>query len=164
LTYVERAADDAKYGRMSEHPVLDVVVPTALDPSRAPEGRHLMSVTAQWAPYHLRDADWVNERDALGDRVTGALAEYAPGLPDLIEHRQVLTPLDYERTYGLTEGSPYHGEMGLDQLLFMRPTAGYGRYRTPIAGLYLCGAGTHPGGGVTGAPGFNAAREILKDL
>jgi phytoene dehydrogenase-like protein len=115
-------------------------------------------------PYHLRDGDWDNQRAALGDRVVATLARFAPGLPGLIEHRQDLTPLDYERIYGLTEGSPHHGEMALDQLLFMRPIPGFGRYRTPVAGLYLCGAGTHPGGGLTGAPGFNAAREILSDL
>jgi phytoene dehydrogenase-like protein len=164
LEYLERAADDAKYGRASAEPVLDAVVPTVLDPSLAPEGRHILSVTARWAPYHLRDGDWDNQRAALGDRVVATLARFAPGLPGLIEHRQDLTPLDYERIYGLTEGSPHHGEMALDQLLFMRPIPGFGRYRTPVAGLYLCGAGTHPGGGLTGAPGFNAAREILSDL
>ena len=164
LDYAERAADDAKYGRPSERPVLDMVIPTLLDTSLAPEDHHILAVTAQWAPYHLREGEWDAERDAWGDRVVALLAEYAPNLPDIIVHRQVITPLDYERTYGLTEGSPYHGEMGLDQLLFMRPVAGQGRYRTPIAGLYLCGAGTHPGGGVTGAPGYNAAREILADM
>jgi phytoene dehydrogenase-like protein len=163
LNYVERAADDAKYGRASERPVLEVVIPTMVDASLAPEGRHILSVTAQWAPYHLREGDWDSQRETWGDRVVATLAEHAPELPGLIEHRQVLTPLDYERIYGLTEGSPYHGEMGLDQLLFMRPVPGWGRYRTPIAGLYLCGAGTHPGGGVTGAPGYNAAREILSE-
>lgn len=164
VEYVERAADDAKFGRVSDRPVLDAVLPTLLDASLAPEGKHLLSITAQWAPYNLQDGDWDRDREALGDRVVATLAEYAPNLPSLIIHRQVLTPLDYERIYCLTEGSPYHGEMALDQLLFMRPIAGQARYRTPIAGLYLCGAGTHPGGGVTGAPGFNAAREILADL
>jgi len=164
LDYAERAADDAKYGRPSERPVLDLAIPSMSDASLAPEGHHILSVTAQWAPYHLREGDWDAERERWGDRVVAMLGEYAPNLADLIVHRQFITPLDYERTYGLTEGSPYHGEMGLDQLLFMRPVAGYGRYRTPIAGLYLCGAGTHPGGGVTGAPGYNAAREILADL
>ncbi len=164
LDYAERAADDAKYGRPSAQPVLDLVIPTLFDSTLAPEGRHILTVTAQWAPYHLHEGDWDAERERWADRVVALLGEYAPGLADLVVHRQVITPLDYERTYGLTEGSPYHGEMGLDQLLFMRPVAGQGRYRTPIAGLYLCGAGTHPGGGVTGAPGYNAAREVLADL
>jgi phytoene dehydrogenase-like protein len=164
LDYAERAADDAKYGRVSEEPVLDVVIPTLADPGRAPTGRHIVSITAQWAPYRLRESDWAAQREALGDRIVATLAQFAPGLADQVEARQVLTPLDYEGTYGLTEGSPYQGEMGLDQLLFMRPVPGQGRYATPIAGLYLCGAGTHPGGGVTGAPGYNAAREILAGL
>ncbi len=164
LDDLERGADAAKYGRVSERLLLDAVIPTVLDPGLAPAGRHLMSVTVQWAPYHLRDATWDARREALGDQVIDQIADYAAGFRDLVLERQVLTPLDLERTYGLTEGNIYHGEMGLDQLLFMRPVPGYGRYRTPIAGLYLCGAGTHPGGGVTGAPGRNAAREVLKDL
>jgi phytoene dehydrogenase-like protein len=163
LDYVERAADSAKYGEISDQPVLDAVIPTRLDASLAPGGRHILSITAQWAPYHLCSGDWDAQREALGDRIVATLAAHAPDLPGLVEHRQVLTPLDYERAYGLTEGSLFHGEMALDQLLFMRPVAGCGRYRTPVAGLYLCGAGTHPGGGLTGAPGFNAAREILAD-
>ncbi|MCC6189606.1 MAG: NAD(P)/FAD-dependent oxidoreductase [Anaerolineales bacterium] len=164
LEYIERAADAAKYGEPSDQPVLDAVIPTLLDPSLAPAGRHVLAVTAQWAPYHLRGRDWDSQREALGERVVATLAAYAPNLPGLIEARQVITPLDFERTYGLAEGSPYHGEMALDQLLLMRPVPGFGQYRAPIANLYLCGAGTHPGGGVTGAPGYNAAREILADL
>jgi phytoene dehydrogenase-like protein len=164
LAYLERGADEAKYGRLSERPFLDVVIPTLLDSSLAPPGRHLMSVTVQWAPYHLRGASWDDQREALGERVLDALEPHAPGLRDLVIERQVLTPLDWEREYGLTEGNPYHGEMGLDQLLFMRPVPGYSQYRAPIAGLFLCGAGTHPGGGLTGAPGYNAAREALKAL
>ncbi|MDZ7309334.1 MAG: NAD(P)/FAD-dependent oxidoreductase, partial [candidate division KSB1 bacterium] len=163
LEYLERAYDDAKYGRFSRKPYLDIVIPTLLDPTLAPAGRHIMAVTMQYAPYHLRESHWEQERDRLGDHLVATLAEYAPGLPELILHRQVLTPHDYEREYGLTEGGEFHGQMGLDQLLFMRPVAGYGQYRTPIENLYLCGAGTHPGGGVTGAPGYNAAREILRD-
>lgn len=163
LEYLERAFDDAKYGRFSQKPCLDLVIPTLLDPGLAPAGRHILAVTMQYAPYRLRESHWEKERDKLGDHFVATLAEYAPSLPDLILHRQVLTPLDYEREYGLTEGGEFHGQMGLDQLLFMRPVAGYGRYRTPVGNLYLCGAGTHPGGGVTGAPGYNAAREILKD-
>ena len=164
LEYLERGADDAKYGRPSARPMLDATIPTLLDPSLAPQGQHVMSVTVQWAPYRLREADWDSQREAFGDSVVAELAAYAPGLEALVLQRQVLTPLDWERDYGLTEGSIFQGEMGLDQLLFMRPVAGYGQYRTPIAGLYLCGAGAHPGGGVTGAPGYNAAREVLKDI
>lgn len=163
LEYLERAYDDAKYGWFSQKPYLDLVIPTLLDPALAPAGRHILAVTMQYAPYRLRESHWEKERDKLGDHLVATLAEYAPSLPDLILHRQVLTPLDYEREYGLTEGGEFHGQMGLDQLLFMRPVAGHGQYRTPVGNLYLCGAGTHPGGGVTGAPGYNAAREILKD-
>jgi len=164
LEYLERAYDEAKYGKFSQQPYLDVVIPTVLDSSLAPPGKHVMSVTMQYAPYKLRDGNWDEQREKLGDKIIGALSEYAPNLKDLILHRQVLTPLDWERDYGLTEGCIFHGQMGLDQLLFMRPAPGYGQYRTPIENLYLCGAGTHPGGGVTGAPGSNAAREVLKDL
>ncbi len=164
LEYLERGADDGKYGRLSERPLLEAVIPTVLDPALAPAGQHLMTVTVQWAPYHLRDGHWDQMRETLGERVIDTLAQSAPGFRELVVHRHVISPLDWERDYGLTEGSIFHGEMGLDQLLFMRPVPGYGQYRTPIAGLYLCGAGTHPGGGVTGAPGYNAAREILKDL
>ncbi len=164
LEYLERAYDDAKYGDFSERPYLDAVIPSVLDSSLAPDGQHVMSITMQYAPYHLRNGTWDEQREALGDKVIDTLAEYAPNLKDIILHRQVITPLDWERDYGLTEGGIFHGQMGLDQLLFMRPIAGYGQYRTPIDDLYLCGAGTHPGGGVTGAPGYNAAREVLKDL
>ena len=164
LEYLERAYDDAKYGAMSRRPCLDIVIPTLLDPSLAPPGQHLMSINMQYAPYHIKHTHWDAERERLGDRVVETLAEYAPGIPELILDRQVLTPLDLERQYGLAEGCIFHGQMGLDQLLFMRPAAGFGQYRTPIKDLYLCGAGAHPGGGVTGAPGYNAAREVLKDL
>jgi phytoene dehydrogenase-like protein len=164
LEYLERAYDDAKYGHMSQRPYLDVVIPSVLDPSLAPEGgQHVMSITMQYAPYDLRDGTWDEQRERLGDKIIDTLAEYAPNLKELILDRQVITPLDWEREYGLTEGSIFHGQMGFDQLLFMRPVAGYGQYRTPIENLYLCGAGTHPGGGVTGAPGYNAAREVLKE-
>ncbi len=164
LEYLERAYDDAKYGNFSQKPFLDIVIPSVLDSSLAPAGQHVMSITMQYAPYHLRSGHWDDQRDALGEHVLDTLAKYAPTLKELILHRQVITPFDWERDYGLTEGGIFHGQMGLDQLLFMRPVAGYGQYRSPIENLYLCGAGTHPGGGVTGAPGYNAAREILKDL
>jgi phytoene dehydrogenase-like protein len=164
LEYLERAYDDAKYGRYSQQPYLDVVIPTVLDSSLAPAGKHVMSITMQYAPYKLRESNWNDQREKLGDHVINTLAAYAPNIKDVILHRQVVTPLDWERDYALTEGGEFHGQMGLDQMLFMRPVAGYGQYRTPIENLYLCGAGTHPGGGVTGAPGYNAAREVLKDL
>jgi phytoene dehydrogenase-like protein len=181
LEYLERAYDDAKYGRFSAQPYLDVVIPSVLDPSLAPAGQHVMSITMQYAPYYLQGSGgeiqnlkskiqnpksaWdEQQKQALADKIIDTLAQYAPNLKDLIRHCQVISPLDWEQEYGLTEGNIFQGEMGLDQLLFMRPTPGYGQYRTPLGGLYLCGAGTHPGGGVTGAPGYNAAREILSDL
>ncbi len=163
LEYLERAYDDAKYGRYSQQPYLDIVIPTVLDASLAPPGKHIMSITMQYAPYKLRESHWDDKREELADRIIDTLAQYAPNLQEMILHRQVLTPLDYEREYALTEGGEFHGQMGLDRLLFMRPVAGFGQYRTPIEHLYLCGAGAHPGGGVTGAPGYNAAREILRD-
>jgi phytoene dehydrogenase-like protein len=161
---LERAHDDAKYGAPSRRPYLEATIPTLSDPALAPGGCHVMSVYVQFAPYRLRAGDWDARRDELGDTVLRTLEEYAPGLTARVLARQVLTPLDLERTYGLTGGHPMHGEMALDQLFTMRPLMGFARYRAPVAGLYLCGAGTHPGGGVTGAPGHNAAREVLRDL
>jgi phytoene dehydrogenase-like protein len=163
LDYLERAYDDAKYGRISENLYLEATVPTLNDPSLAPAGYHLMSVTVRYTPYHLREGSWEEQREPLGDRVLATLAPYAPGLAQLVVARQVLTPLDYEQRYGLTGGSIFHGQMGLDQMLVMRPVPGWSRYRTPIANLHLCGAGTHPGGGVTGAPGHNCAHEVVAD-
>ncbi|MGD2216986.1 MAG: NAD(P)/FAD-dependent oxidoreductase, partial [Gemmatimonadales bacterium] len=164
LEYLERAFDHAKYGELSSEPYLEAVIPSLSDPSLAPAGKHVMSILVQYAPYHLKDGEWDDaRRDALGDRVVQTLAAYAPNIESAILHRQVLTPLDIEATFGLSEGNIYQGEMTLDQLFFMRPVPGWARYSTPVEGLYLCGAGTHPGGGVTCAPGYNAAREILKD-
>jgi phytoene dehydrogenase-like protein len=163
VDYLERAYDDAKYGRFSQAPYLDIVIPSLLDPALAPPGQHTMSIMMQYAPYHLRNGHWDEQRELLGDRIIDTLTRYAPNLKEIILHRQLLTPLDLEREYGLSEGAIYHGQMELDQLLWMRPVSGYGQYRTPIKNLYLCGAGAHPGGGLTGAPGYNAAREILKD-
>ncbi len=162
LEYLERAADVAKYGRISEQLVLEATIPSLLDPGLAPEDHQVMSINVWYAPYHLAEGDWDEQREALGDQVVETLARYAPDLPERIVHRQVLTPLDLERDYGLTEGQSHHGQMGLDQLLFMRPVSGYAGYRTPFENLFLCGAGAHPGGGVSGAPGYNAAREILR--
>lgn len=162
LDYLERASDDAKYGRFSRQPFLEITMPSVADPSLAPAGKHIMSVWMQSAPYHLREGNWNSQRDMLGDTVINLIEDYAPGFKSSILHRQVLTPLDLEETYGLTEGHIYHAEMALDQIFFMRPLPGWARYGTPIENLYLCGSGTHPGGGITGLPGYYAARRILK--
>jgi len=162
LDYVQRAFDCTKYGRYSEQPYLDILVPTLSDPSLAPSGQHLMSITARYAPYALREGDWSSLKQPFADLVIETLAEYAPGIREAVLQRHVLAPTDLESRYSLPEGNPNHGEMTLDQFFHMRPVPGYARYRTPVEGLYLCGAGTHPGGGVTGIPGRNAAGEILK--
>jgi phytoene dehydrogenase-like protein len=164
IDYLERAYDAAKYGDFSPHPYCDVTIPTVTDPSLAPSGKHVMSIVAQFAPAKLKTGDWKSRRDAFGDAVVDTVAAYAPNLKKLVAHRQVLTPLDLEETYGLTGGHVFHGETALDQVFTMRPVLGWAQYRTPVRGLYLCGSGTHPGGGVTGAPGSNAAREVAKDL
>jgi phytoene dehydrogenase-like protein len=163
MEYVERAWDDAKYGRPSQSPLLELTVPTLYDPSLAPPGKHIMGIFIQYAPYTLRDTHWDELREPFAYRVLDLIEEYAPGFRNLVIEKQVLTPLDLEQRFGLTGGNIFHGEMSLDQMFVMRPVAGCARYRTPIRGLYLCGSGTHPGGGVMGAPGHNAAREILKD-
>jgi phytoene dehydrogenase-like protein len=161
---LEAAFDASKYGSMSDAPYLEATIPTLSDPTLAPDGGHVMSVLVQWTPHSLREGDWDARRDELGDVVLKRLEEVAPGITGMVRERQVLTPLDLERTYGLTEGHPLHAEPGLDQFFAWRPLYGYARYRMPVRGLYLCGAGAHPGGGITGAPGANAAREILADL
>jgi len=163
IDYLERAYDDAKYGSFSRRPYLDIVIPSIIDPTLAPPGKHVMSVFVQYAPYHLKEGSWPDRREEFGDTVIDTLSEYAPNLRNIILHRQVLTPWDLEQEFGLTEGNIFHGELALDQLLFMRPVPGWARYRTPIRNLYLCAAGTHPGGGVMGASGRLAALEILKD-
>jgi len=163
IEYVERAWDDAKYGRPSKSPLLELTIPTMYDPSLAPEGKHIMGIFLQYAPYSLREGTWDQLREPLADRVVALIEEYAPNIRSIIERRQVLTPLDLERRFGITGGNIFHGEMSLDQMFVMRPVAGWARYRTPVKGLYLCGSGTHPGGGVMGAPGYNCAREMLKD-
>jgi phytoene dehydrogenase-like protein len=163
MDYLERAFDDAKYGRASTRPFLEIVIPSVLDPSLAPQGKHVMSILVQYAPYHLREGDWSRKGPELGENVLKTLSEYSPGIASLVLHQQILTPLDLETVYGLPEGNVHHGEHTLDQLFFMRPVPGWAHYRTPIRNLYLCGAGSHPGGGVSGAPGHNASRQILKD-
>jgi phytoene dehydrogenase-like protein len=164
IDYLERAFDAAKYGEMSPRPYLDIRIPSLADPSLAPKGAHVMSIHAQFAPYDLKQGDWNSKREQLGEIVVDTIAEYAPGIRELILGRQVITPLDLEQVYGLRNGHIHHGEMSLDQLFAFRPLIGWAQYRTPIRGLYLCGAGTHPGGGVSGGPGANAAREIIKDF
>jgi phytoene dehydrogenase-like protein len=163
LDYMERAYDDAKYGRPSAHPILECTIPSVVDSTVAPPGKHVMSFFVQYAPYRLQDGDWDRDKEAFADRCFDVLAEYAPNFKRALIARQVLSPLDLERRYGLTGGNIFQGAMTLPQLFFLRPLPGYADYRSPIRGLYLCGAATHPGGGVMGACGYNAAREILRD-
>ncbi len=176
IDYLERAFDASKYGEFSSAPYLDVTIPTILDHSLAPEGKHVLSAYVQFAPFKLAGAsadgksiiksetNWDARRKDFGDTVVKTLAEYAPNLPGLIEHMQVITPRDLETSYGFTGGHIFHGELALDQLFTMRPVLDWARYKTPIRGLFLCGSGTHPGNGLTGACGANAAREIIRDL
>ena len=165
VDYLERAFDASKYGEISPEPYLDITVPTLQDPGLAPDGHHVMSVYVQFAPYTLANGqDWAAGRNTLAANVLRTLEQYAPGIGQLVAHQQIITPLDLEQTYALTGGHILHGEPSLDQLFTMRPILGWAQYRTPIPGLYLCGAGTHPGGGLTAGPGQNAAREIVKDL
>jgi phytoene dehydrogenase-like protein len=164
LEYAERCYDAAKHGEIPDELWVDCVVASNADPALCPPERHVMTCFVQYVPYRLREGTWDEKRDLLGDRVVRKIGEYAPNVPGAVVARQVLTPLDLERVYGLTEGNIFHGDLSLDQLFFMRPVAGWARYRTPVRGLYLCGAGAHPGGGVTGAPGYNAAKQVLRDL
>ena len=163
LEFAERCYDIAKFGDIPEELWVDCVVASNVDDSLAPLGKHVMTCFVQYVPYRLREGNWDVKKDLLGDRVVRKIAEYAPNVPGAIVARHVLTPLDLERTYGFTEGNIFHGDLSLEQLFFMRPVPGWSQYRTPIAGLYLCGAGAHPGGGVTGAPGRNAAHQALRD-
>jgi phytoene dehydrogenase-like protein len=164
IDYLERAFDASKYGEFSRAPYLDVTIPTILDPGLAPDGKHVLSAYVQFAPYKLREGNWDSRRKELGDTVIKTLATYAPNLPGLVEGIQVITPKDLETSYGFTGGHIFHGELALDQLFTMRPVLDWARYKTPIRGLFLCGSGTHPGNGLTGASGANAAREIIRDL
>jgi phytoene dehydrogenase-like protein len=163
MKYIQDAFDPVKYGRYSERPYLDIQIPTLTEPSLAPDGKHLMSVTVKYMPYHLRQGSWNELRDKLGQLVIQTIAEYAPGFQKSVQQYRIITPLDMETVYNLPEGNLVHGEMTLDQFLWMRPVPGYGQYRSPLAGLYLCSSATHPGGGVTGINGKNAAREVLRD-
>jgi phytoene dehydrogenase-like protein len=164
IDYLERAFDESKYGNFSKQPCLEVTIPTLIDPALAPEGQHVMSIYMQYAPYKLKNGDWESQRVALGDTVVRTLSQYAPKLPELILSHQIITPQDLEDTFGLTGGHIFHGELALDQFFTMRPLLDWAHYRTPIKNLYLCGSGTHPGAGLTGGSGANAAREILKEL
>ena len=163
LEFAERCYAIARQGEIPEELWVDCVVASNVDPTLAPEGRHVMTCFVQYVPYRLERGGWDEHRELLGDRVVRKIGEYATNVPSSVIARQVLTPLDLERVYGLTEGNIFHGDLSLEQLFFLRPVSGWARYRTPLEGLYLCGAGAHPGGGVTGAPGHNAALQLLKD-
>ncbi|HET7182129.1 MAG TPA: NAD(P)/FAD-dependent oxidoreductase, partial [Candidatus Limnocylindrales bacterium] len=161
---MERAYDDAKYGQFSKKPYIDIIIPTLVDPSMAPPGKHIMSCFVQYAPYNLDPSlgGWDNQREAFGDAVVNRISEFAPDLKSKILFRNVQTPLDIERTTGLTEGNIFQGELSLEQLFFSRPVPGWARFRTPLRGLWMCGSSTHPGGGIMGANGRIAALELLK--
>ena len=164
LEFAERCYDIAKFGEIPEDLWVDCVVASNVDETLAPRGKHIMTCFVQYVPYKLKQGTWDEKRELLGDRVVKKIGEFAPNVPNAILARHILTPLDLERTYGLTEGNIFHGDLTLEQLFFMRPVPGWADYRSPIAGLYLCGAGAHPGGGVTGAPGHNAAKQVLRDF
>ena len=164
LEFAERCYDIAKFGQIPEELWVDCVVASNVDQSLAPAGKHIMTCFVQYVPYHLDEGNWDSRRHLLAERVIRKIAEFAPNVPNAVIAMQVITPLDLERTYGLTEGNIFHGDLSLEQLFFLRPVAGWSRYRTPISGLYLCGAGAHPGGGVTGAPGHNAAKQVLRHM
>jgi phytoene dehydrogenase-like protein len=161
VDYMERAYDQAKYGEFSRRPYIDMVIPTLTDPSVAPPGKHILSCFVQYAPYHLASGSWDDRREAFGDTVIDTIAEHAPNIRNIMLHRQVLTPLDIEREFGLTEGNIFQGELTLEQLFFARPVPGWAQYATPVRNLWMCGSATHPGGGIMGAPGRNAALKIL---
>ncbi len=163
MEYMERAYDDAKYGHYSRRPYIDMVIPSLTDPSVAPPGKHVLSCFVQYAPYKLAEGTWDEQREAFGDNVIDTIAEYAPNIKDIIVGRQILTPLDLEREFGLTQGNIFQGELSLEQLFFLRPVAGWAYYRTPVDNLYMCGSATHPGGGIMGANGRIASQVILKE-
>jgi phytoene dehydrogenase-like protein len=164
MDFADRCYETAMRGEIPERLWVDCVVASNVDPTLAPRGKHVITCFVQYVPYELRDGTWDGNRDLLGARILDSIAQYAPNVPGAVEAMQVLTPLDLERTYGLTEGNIFHGDLSLEQLFFMRPVPGWAGYRTPVDGMYLCGAGAHPGGGVTGAPGYNAAHRAIRDL
>ncbi|MEE9229551.1 MAG: NAD(P)/FAD-dependent oxidoreductase [Acidobacteriota bacterium] len=164
MDYLEEAFDDMKYGRPSRRPIIDGNIASVMDDSLAPKGKHVMSLFVQYAPYHLKEGTWPEIREKVADVIIDTIAEYAPNIKSAIIARDVLSPWDLEQQYGLTEGNIFHGEITPDQIFFMRPAPGWAHYRCPLRGLYLCGSGAHPGGGVMGGPGMNASREILRDL
>ena len=165
LEMMERAYDDWKEGRWSRAPYIDMLIPSQIDPSMTPEGKHYMSVFVQYCPYELADGAWdADKRRGFGNTVIETIARHSPNFKDLILHAEIRTPWDIENEVGLTEGNIFQGELTMDQLLFNRPVPGFAQYRAPVRGLYMCGSSTHPGGGVMGAPGANAARAVLKDL
>jgi phytoene dehydrogenase-like protein len=164
IDYLERAFDASKYGEFSDSPYLDLCIPTLLDPSLAPPGKHVLSAYVQFAPFKLKNGTWDSRRKALGEAVIKTIAAYSPSFAGLIEAAEVITPEDLETKYGFTGGHIFHGELALDQLFTMRPVLDWARYQTPVRGLFLCGSGTHPGNGLTGASGANAAREIIREL
>ena len=165
VEYMERAYDEAKYGHFSKRPYIDMVIPSLTDPSVAPPGKHVLSCFVQYAPYKLASGlNWDTEKEKFGNTVVDTISEYAPNLKDIIIDKQVVTPLDLEREWGLSEGNIFQGELSLEQLFFLRPVPGWAQYRTPIKNLYMCGSATHPGGGIMGANGRLAALEILKDI
>ncbi|HTG27859.1 MAG TPA: NAD(P)/FAD-dependent oxidoreductase [Methylomirabilota bacterium] len=163
MEYMERAYDDAKYGHYSRRPYIDMVIPSLTDPSVAPPGKHVLSCFVQYAPYKLAEGTWDEQREAFGDNVIDTISEYAPNVKNIIVGRQILTPLDLEREFGLTQGNIFQGELSLEQLFFLRPVAGWAYYRTPVDNLYMCGSATHPGGGIMGANGRIASQVILKE-
>ncbi len=163
VDYIEKAYDDAKYGRPSQRPIVEMTIPTSVDRTISPDGQHILSLFVQYAPYDLAEGTWDDIKDEVADRCIAEIARFAPNVPDSILHRQVLSPVDLERVYGLTGGNIFQGAMPLHQTFAMRPVPGWADYRTPVSGLYLCGAAAHPGGGVMGACGKNAAGEMIKD-
>ena len=163
MDYLERAFDEAKYGWYSSRPYIDGAIQSTIDPDMAPPGKHVMSCFIQYTPYHLRESDWDAEKENLGDTVQRTLESFFPGFGDLVLQREVVTPLDIERTTGLSEGNIFAGEFLAPQMFFFRPAPGWSQYRTPIRGYYQCGSGTHPGGCVMGAPGMLAAGQVLRD-
>jgi phytoene dehydrogenase-like protein len=163
LEYLERAYEDARAGRTSERPLIEMTIPSSVDTTLAPPGHHVISLFVQYAPYHLAEGTWDDHREAFADRCVAEIARYAPNFPDSILHRQVLSPVDLERTFGLTGGNIFQGAMSLGQLFSLRPVPGWSDYRTPVRGLYVCGSAAHPGGGVMGACGRNAAAEMRRD-